>query len=468
MSQTTDAAWWDATDDTARAREIIDEPQGFEPTAMVAPQGGQGQQSGYSGLGELAQLAGVQGPRDSARLLAEARKVGGLLGEKAFYRWRQGGSLIQGPTIDLMDALAGVWGRVVCRIEIIAEERQRVHLRGRVIDLLTLVAVERDYQAFLASAPGKFAGDPEQSERWRVMQLQSGASKAMRGALEHALPRWLIGAALDAAFQVAADEATGGLSLAEAAGKATDHLATHGLTQADLEAWVGQPRALWAVDELGSLRTLAKRLKLGEIAVDQVRAAGAAAPPKAPQQAPQQAPQDSQGDRLGSLRGSEAPQPAGDAPRVASPPVEEDGPPPATDPTPAVDPEKAAALKRIGALEAELRYSGRGGLIDTIRRRQGARRIGVRTKPEKLAALEAALQEQVSKLGAQLHVTDAAHVGSVDVDALRLEIAALEHDLGVEVVTRVREAGGVGPTPSAGVAELLRYHGLLDAEVPLG
>ena len=274
-----DTTWW------AEDRSIpFDDDVELEATAItVRGQGGQvaAPRSEYA---ELAGLATSMGPRDTATMLREARRVGELLGSRAYYDFPAGQGRVTGPSIDLMDALATVWGRLVSRVEVLEETNNRVHLRGRVVDLLALTAVERDYLSVLSPAPGKFAKDPAQADRWKVMQLQSASSKAIRGALEHALPAWLVDPALDAARQSAARQATGGKPLPEARQAAVQHLGKLGLDRVTTEAWLGQPLDLWTADELGQLRELARRLTSGEEAVEAVRAAAALRMSQAAQQ----------------------------------------------------------------------------------------------------------------------------------------------------------------------------------------
>jgi hypothetical protein len=246
---------------------------------------------------ELAELAGMHGPRDVVAMLDEARRVGELLGDRAYYDFPAGQGRVTGATIDLMDALAIVWGRLVSRVEILDERRDRVFLRGRVIDLLALTAVERDYVSAISPAPGKFASKPDQADRWRVMQLQAASSKAIRGALEHALPVWLVDAALDSARTAAARAATGGKPLPEARAAAMEALAKHGIDRDLAVQTVGQPYDLWTSRELAELRQLFAELKRGEISVEVLRARVAGPTTETPT------------DRLAGLGLAEAPAP---------------------------------------------------------------------------------------------------------------------------------------------------------------
>jgi len=290
------------------------EPEQFRQPIVVRQQERQQVQQ-RSEYAELATLAQSVGARDSGRLLGEAKRVGALLGKRAYYDFPVGGGRATGPTIDLMDALAIVWGRLVSRVEIVEETDIRVHLRGRVVDLLAITAVERDYMSAIAPAPGKFARDPEQADRWRTMQLQSASSKAIRGALEHALPAWLVDAALDAARDTVAKRATGGVALPQARGNAIEMLARLGLTAAECAAFVGQPVDLWAVAELDTLRVLVTKLKAGEVSVEGVRAELVRQAATAPSSAPV--------DRFADL---------GVKPAAPAPQAQQTPPPPSTPP----------------------------------------------------------------------------------------------------------------------------------------
>lgn len=370
-------AWWDDTAPIPMAPgPALDDTQ-------IVVRGQSAPVRGRSEYAELAELAVAHGPRDTTAMLREARRVGELLGTRAYYDFPAGGGRVTGPTIDLMDALAIVWGRLVARVEILDETRDRVHLRGRVVDLLALTAVERDYMSAIAPAPGGFAKKPDQADRWRVMQLQSASSKAIRGALEHALPTWLTDAALDAARQAAAREATGGRPLPEARQAAAAVFGRHQIDRATLEVWVGAAYDLWTADELGRLRTLAKQLASGEVAPEAIRAQVAQAAALAPTQ-------DASAGRLAGLGlGNPGPAPAAPAVQQSTPPSPQPAPPkaqPTTEPAahqtgeaPAsggpLDAERAALVAELRDLEARLAPAVR----DQLRADHELRRILPRT-----------------------------------------------------------------------------------------
>jgi hypothetical protein len=122
--------------------------------------------------------------RREDEMLQRAKRTGELMGEDAFYSWRQAGATIEGASIGLAYALAQAWGYNITRVAIVNREGNRVHLRGVFVDLQNIAIVERDYLAHLPPAPGKYAEKPEQAERWEVMQLQAASSKAVRGAIQ--------------------------------------------------------------------------------------------------------------------------------------------------------------------------------------------------------------------------------------------------------------------------------------------
>lgn len=258
-------------------------------------------------LPALARLARELGPRDLPAIVDRARQIGRELGSvlstdprsegsAAFYKWqvrnRDGSTAtVEGPTIDLMDALAGEWGRLTYQIEILREAGSRVWLRARVIDLVTLVIHERPYVAHLREPPGHLASKHDEAERWRVMQLQSAESKAIRGVLERVIPQHVQLEALAAAREAASSTQLGLVPVTGKDGKpierdgrpqmrrrtlaeAVDE-AVRGLSQLSppvplelVERWLGRLRSSWIASDLGALRQLYRRWRAGELTVE--------------------------------------------------------------------------------------------------------------------------------------------------------------------------------------------------------
>lgn len=330
----------------AERPEMIDDLQTVQPIALRSQHAMAPRRSEHA---ELAELARDIGPRDPKALLVEARRVGGLLGASAYYRFPAGNGVIEGPSIDLTDALAAVWGRIVCQVTIIDATDDRVVIRGRVVDLLNLTVVERDHVSAVMPAPAKFAAKPDQVERWRTMQIQSASSKAIRGAVLHALPAWLVDEAMAAAKEITARQVLGeAKSLPEAVAKSVAWFGQRGITVGHLEDLVGQPKGLWAVDELQALRVVASDLSAGRRTAQHVIEEATAA--RKPASTP------AGGNRLAALNLDPQAAPAtATAPTTAAAAPKRtrraDAPAAAPDPTVDDDPKRAEVLKEVLSVE---------------------------------------------------------------------------------------------------------------------
>jgi hypothetical protein len=216
--------------------------------------------------------------RDQAKLIARAKQIGGLLGSDGFYRFPAGGSTVQGPSIDMAQALAQEWGGIVYQVRIVsavplASGGQRVHLRASVADMKSLVAAEVDQIVTTSPPPGKFANKLDQVERWNGMQIQSAASKIVRNALLRVLPAWFVNAAFDAAVELDGNRALNGKTLPEARKGASDALLALGCALQEIEAFLGQPLDMWAVPQISALRDLYKQINTGALSVEAWRVA---------------------------------------------------------------------------------------------------------------------------------------------------------------------------------------------------
>lgn len=243
-----------------------------------------------SGLASAPEDGGLMGrlvataqalERDPAKLIARAKQIGGLLGSAGFYRFPAGGSTVEGPSIDMAQALAQEWGAIVYQVRIVQTESlasggQRVHLRASVADMRSLVCAEVDQVVSTAPPPGKFAEKADQRERWHGMQIQSAASKIVRNAILRVLPAWYVDPAFDSATAVDGKRALNGKTLPEARKAAADVLKEFGASTEELEAFLGQPFDMWAVPQISSLRQLYSALKSGAQSVEAWRAGLAA------------------------------------------------------------------------------------------------------------------------------------------------------------------------------------------------
>lgn len=277
-----DPSIFDADYETVTAERVDPEGEIPAPTQLSPFQRAQPATAPSSDY-EAFMRASIGGPpRDEKAMIAAAKRIGELLGPKAFYSFPAGGGRIEGASIDLAYALVQTWGRCLCRCMLIQSEGNRVMLRGQFVDLHSVSIVERDYTATLSPPPGRFANKPDQADRWRVMQEQSAISKAVRGAILGGLPAWYVAAALDAAFGVVESKVLKGKTLVQARADAAKYFTdVWKLSQAELEAVTDKAIDLWTTAEIAALQDLAADLKAGRTAVESIRAQVAAAAPAA-------------------------------------------------------------------------------------------------------------------------------------------------------------------------------------------
>lgn len=215
--------------------------------------------------------------RDPAKLIARARQVGGLLAKKGFYQFGFGGKQVSGASVVLAQALAQEWGGVTTQVKILRTEHlsgggRRIHFRATTTDMKMLVAAQIEAEATTVAPPGRFAEDPEQSERWHSMQTQKASSTIVRNAILDILPAWYVDAGKNAAIAAEEEQATGGKPLPEARIGALTALGAIGITQAEAEAYVGEPLDLWAAPQLSLLRDLYGNISKARMSVEQFRA----------------------------------------------------------------------------------------------------------------------------------------------------------------------------------------------------
>lgn len=205
--------------------------------------------------------------RDENALASTAKRIGQRLGARAIYSFPAGGSRIEGPTVHLIEALAQAYGCLLYGTRIDQVEGDRVTVMGMCIDAITGVVAIRPALFTLAPAPAKFANKADQVSRWETMQVQNAISKATRGVLQHALPRWYIDIAFEAADQVR-QQGLGlkqGQTLQDVVTEAVNHFAKQGISQAQLEGYLGAKRAVWTISDVLTLREAAGQLKAGTL-----------------------------------------------------------------------------------------------------------------------------------------------------------------------------------------------------------
>ena len=207
--------------------------------------------------------------RDENALVATAKRIGERLGARAIYSFPMGKGRLEGATVHLIEALAQAYGSLLYGTRIESVDGDRVTIQGMCIDAINGIVAVRPAIFTLSPAPAKFADKADQVSRWESMQVQNAISKATRGVLQHALPKWYI----DVAYEAADTVRTRGMKLKEGQTlqdvirDACAHFATtFQIPPEGLEFYVGSKRALWTISDVLTLREAAASLKSGTLA----------------------------------------------------------------------------------------------------------------------------------------------------------------------------------------------------------
>lgn len=242
--------------------EGVGMPVMFRPPS--APNEGQ-----FPELEFMARMAaGVE--RDESQMIKRAERVGEMLGQRALYSFPAGGGRVEGPTVQLAEALATEWGYLMWSARIVDQEGDRVTLMAVVVDALRCTVCARPGVFTLPPAPGKFANKAAQAARWEAMQTQAAISKCIRTALLHALPDWYIEAAVEASRNHVNDKYLGGRPIGEARTASVEAFAKFDINREQLAHHMGAPPELWTVTDIVTLRTLYQDIKSGRQSIEAV------------------------------------------------------------------------------------------------------------------------------------------------------------------------------------------------------
>lgn len=254
--------------DPGRQEEERNLPVPVTANLPIIPQAHSGDVGQLGQLADLMRLAQGIPARDINALKKEATRIGRELKTEGYYSFPAGGGRIEGATVWLMEALEGAWRYTFTQVLVDRVDGRRVHLRARFVDLMTGVIKERPSFYTMSDPPGKFKGKPDQEDRWHSMQLASATSKAARSVLEHGLPSWFTETAVKEAMAGAREDLLKGRTLEQATKETLAYFEERKVTQAELEALVSCPVALWVDLTILELRDLARSLKEGRTTIE--------------------------------------------------------------------------------------------------------------------------------------------------------------------------------------------------------
>lgn len=200
----------------------------------------------------------VQKPRSLDKIVASVLTEAEMAGEEFYYSWKQGGELIEGPTIGLANSLAREWGNCAVTVEL-QENDEAFYLTPRFIDLEKGFQTERVFRQRKGAVQGKY--DPD---RKLDIALQIGQSKAIRNVVVNAVPRWLVAKAVEKAKE-AVVKGIDATKLDEWRNIMVHEFKAFRITAEQLVDKLGKPVAEWGTRDIATLKGDIRVLKTGEM-----------------------------------------------------------------------------------------------------------------------------------------------------------------------------------------------------------
>lgn len=211
----------------------------------------------------------VQKPRSISLMASMVLQEASLAGAAFYYRWtvtKKNGEkqIIQGPSIDL--AMCCVRNYQNCVINVEVEETPMHYIfKGTLIDLESGFTCPRLYRQRKSQAIGKKFDQDRQED----ILFQIGQSKAIRNAIVHAMPSWLIDKAIDVAYKSELSSIRPE-NIAAARARCITFFAGHGIDVVRLEEKIGRPADQWTNADIVDMRAMATGIKEGKIGVDEL------------------------------------------------------------------------------------------------------------------------------------------------------------------------------------------------------
>lgn len=211
----------------------------------------------------------VQEPRSISRIASNVIHEASLAGASFYYRWpvkdRDSGQTkyVQGPSIDMAMCMIRNYGNCVLDIEV-EELPGHYVFKGIVIDLESGFTCPRLFRQRKSQKMGRY-----DSGRAEDISFQVGQSKALRNAIVHAMPSWLVDQAMTEA-QSAELRRIKPENIAAARAQCITYFRGYGITPERIENVIGRKADDWTAEDIANLRANATAIKEGRISAESV------------------------------------------------------------------------------------------------------------------------------------------------------------------------------------------------------
>ncbi len=205
-------------------------------------------------------LAALQFPRDTQQCKQEIINActDKMLAEEALYSYRRGGQLVEGPSIDLVEEVATIWGRISSGWEIVDSTPEASQVIAFAIDFQTL---KKDSRTFWVEHKGA-KGNRLTEARDIYETIANMAQRRKRTCIEAMIPKHVMNAAVAQVIETL--KAGDPKPMADRVKlMAQAFYDSHGVTKAMLEKKLGSKLEAMTDTQLVALRAIFKSLKDG-------------------------------------------------------------------------------------------------------------------------------------------------------------------------------------------------------------
>lgn len=209
-----------------------------------------------------------QFPRDESRAYEAMRAAcqRRALAERAFFRFPRAGGAVTGATIHLARELARIWGNINYGVTELKRDEGVSEMQAHAWDVQTN---SRNATIFISPHMRDKRGGAEDLTELRDVYENNAnmGARRVRECIFAVLPRWFVEEAQDICRHTL-ENGDGEVPVAVRITKMVDAFATIGVTEDQIEAKLGAPRARWTPVDLAHLGVVYKSIRSREVRLE--------------------------------------------------------------------------------------------------------------------------------------------------------------------------------------------------------